>query len=135
MAIETAIVTPVLLLMIVGAFQVSMAVARQSELQSAASEATAIALAIHPTTQAQANTIKGIIQASTGLAANQVTVLWKYRCGTATTYVATSGTCSAGVEQSTFLQIQMVATYTPFWANMGVSRPVNYSVTRTVQVG
>ena len=41
MLIETAIVAPVLVLMSLGAFQVSTMVARQSELQSAVAEASA----------------------------------------------------------------------------------------------
>ena len=135
MVIETAIVAPVLVLMAVGSFQVSAMVSRQSELQSAAAEATAIALATHPTTQAQVDTIKSVIRASTGLADNQVTIAWKYRCGTTASYVATSGTCGTGVEESTFLQITMTATYTPLWTSFGVSSPLNYNVVRTVQLG
>ena len=42
MMIETAIVAPVLILMSMGAFQVSQVVARQTELQNAAAEASAI---------------------------------------------------------------------------------------------
>ncbi|MCB2056947.1 MAG: pilus assembly protein, partial [Novosphingobium sp.] len=39
MLVETAIVAPVLVLMSMGAFQVSQVVARQTELQGAAAEA------------------------------------------------------------------------------------------------
>ena len=48
MAIETAIVAPVLAMLSVGGFEVSAMVARQTELQSAASEAEGIALAASP---------------------------------------------------------------------------------------
>ena len=46
MAIETAIVAPVLVLMAFGSFQVSSMVARQTELQSAAAEAAAPTAAV-----------------------------------------------------------------------------------------
>jgi Flp pilus assembly protein TadG len=45
MAIETAIVAPVLALMAIGSFEVGSMVSRQQELQSAASEAESIILA------------------------------------------------------------------------------------------
>ncbi|NCU11657.1 MAG: pilus assembly protein, partial [Sphingomonadaceae bacterium] len=48
MVIETALVAPVLVLLSLGAFQISGVIARQTELQSAASEAAAIALASPP---------------------------------------------------------------------------------------
>lgn len=44
MAIETALVTPVLVVMTLGGFEASAMVARQSELQSAVAEATSLSL-------------------------------------------------------------------------------------------
>ena len=134
MAIETAIVAPVLALMAVGAFQVSAMVARQSELQSAAAEAEAIALAAVPETQAQVDTIRNVIKASAGLTDDQVTITRVYRCTNNTVYVTSAASCASGAEVSSFLRIAMTDKYVPQWTRLGIGRPITYRVTRTVQV-
>ena len=134
MAIETAIVAPVLALMSVGAFQVSAMVARQSELQSAVAEAEAIVLAVPPTTQAQIDTVKSVIMASTGLPTSKVTVSKVYRCDSIETYAVSAAECGATAEVSTFLRIYMTDTYTPQWTELGVGEPLVYRVTRTIQL-
>ena len=134
MAIETAIVAPVLALMSVGAFQVSAMVARQSELQSAVAEAEAIVLAVPPTTQAQIDTVKSVIMASTGLPSSKVTVSKVYRCDSIETYAVSAAECGATAEVSTFLRIYMTDTYTPQWTELGVGEPLVYRVTRTIQL-
>lgn len=133
-AVETAIVAPVLLLMSLGGFQVSMMIARQNELQSAAAEAAAIVMAAQPDTQAKVDTIENVIATSAGLDADQVTITRLVRCGTAPSYVADGSLCSNGVEVSTFLRIAMTDTYTPAWTQVGVGGPLTYRVTRTVQL-
>lgn len=134
MAIETAIVAPVLVLMSVGAFQVSEMVARQNELQSAAAEAEAIVLAKMPDSQSEIDTIKAIIMASADLTADQVTITTVVRCNSAANYVASAAACGANDEISTFLQIFMTDTYTPQWTEFGVGEPLVYRLTRTVQL-
>lgn len=134
MAIETAIVTPVLALMALGSFQVSAIVARQQELQSGAAEAAGIALASSPTTQAQRDTLKSIIQTSLGLPASKVTVSNVYRCGTATTYVNALTDCGSGIITSTYVKIVVTDTYTPQWTRLGIAKPIVMTVTRTVQI-
>lgn len=131
--IETAIVAPVLIMMSLGAFQVSQIVARQTELQEAASEAAGIALASAPETSAERTTLKGIIVASTGLTDAQVSVTEKFRCGTATTYVDSASSC-VGVKAANYLLIQLDDTYTPIWANWGVGGNLNFNVNRYVMV-
>lgn len=134
MAIETAIVAPVLALMSVGGFEVSTMVARQSELQSAASEAEAIALAVAPETESQRNTVKQVIMASTGLTASQVTLSTVYRCGAATVTVTTSNSCGSGVQVATYLRMVLTDRYTPTWTEFGIGDTLDYNVTRTVMV-
>ena len=73
-AVETAIVAPFLLLMSLGAFQISMLVARQTELQSALADAQAIALASDPDTAAERTVLQNVIMTSTGLPMENVTV-------------------------------------------------------------
>lgn len=133
MIIETAIVTPVLLLMSMGAFQISQVVARQTELQNAAAEASAIALASPPDSATKRSVLKNIIVVSTGLAANKVTISAKFRCGSATTYVDSANSC-VGTKVSEFVLIQLDDTYTPVWTQWGLSKPLQFNVDRYVMV-
>lgn len=135
MAIETAFVAPILLLLSLGGFQASSMIARQTELQTAVSEAAQIALAAPPDTAAKRTTLRDIVKTSTGITNNNnVLVTDEYRCGTTATRVATN-TCGSGVAVTTYVKIAVTATYTPSWVEFGVGSPINYSVTRWVIVG
>ena len=133
MALETALVAPVLMALAVGGFDASQLVARQTELQSAAAEAAAIVRATAPETSAERTTIGNIVATSTGVARANVTVAEIYRCGTATDYVTTD-TCGAG-PKSTYIRVTIVDEKTPLWATFGIGGPVAYNVSRTVQIG
>ena len=132
--IETAIAAPILALMGLGAFQVSQAYARQHELQTGADDAAAMALAGWSSNTGDTVAIKEVLKRTLGLADNQVTITTKYRCGTATDYVDDKATCAATDIVTTYLKVQLTDTYTPMWADFGVSEPINYNVQRTVLV-
>lgn len=133
MLVETAIVAPLLVLMSIGSFQVSQVIARQSELQSAMAEASAIALSAPPNTAAKRTVLKNVIVASTGLDAQKVTVSEKFRCGTATSYVDSADSCvDPGV--ASFVLIQLQDTYTPGWTEWGIGEPLQFNVNRYVMV-
>lgn len=132
-AVETAIVTPVLLLMALGSFEGSMMFARQMDLQNAAAEASQLALAAAPTDEAARATVKAVIQTSTGLSADKVSVLERYRCDTQDAYVEQSTDCTS--HYSRFIRIQITDTYTPSWAQITGMSAINYNVVRMVQVG
>lgn len=132
--IEVAVVAPVLVMLSAGAFEASSMVARQSELQSALSEATQIVIAASPTTQAELNTIEDVVEASTGLADGKVTLSPIYRCGTTATMVTVDGSCVDPVTQSSYIRIQVSDTYTPLWTSFGFGSDVDYSIDQTVQV-
>ena len=134
MAIETAFVTPLLLLMALGSFQVSSMVARQSELQTAAQEAAAIGLAQIPQTSEDLDTIAGILRASTGLAEDEVDVTLSYRCGNDEDRVASSATCDENDQVWTFVTIRLATDYRPIWTRWGIGSDVPLTVERTVQV-
>ena len=134
MAIETAVVAPVLAMMIVGTFEVSSMIARQVELQSAASEAEAIALAAKPDTAAKLATLKNVIMTSTGLSAAHVTVTNKYRCSDAAVLVTTDTACGSGVAVWTYVDMGLTTTYTPTWTHWGFGQPVDYNVRRQVMI-
>lgn len=131
MLVETALVAPALVLLCLGAFQVSGIVARQTELESAAAEAAAIALASKPDTVEERTTIKNVIVASTGLASNQVTISAAYRCGTGSSYKTAKSSCTSG-QVSSYALISLSDTYTPAWTKMGIGSPITYRVRRYV---
>ncbi len=135
MIIETALVAPVLVLMSLGAFQVSGVIARQAELQSAAGEAAAIALAVPPDTIAKRAVLKNVVLASTGLPASKVAVSVVYRCDAQTTFTANLQNCDSATVVSSFVRIRLVDTYTPAWTSFGVGSPINYDVINYVMIG
>lgn len=132
--IETAIVLPVLLLMCLGAFEVSMVVARQSELQGAAAEAAAIALAAKPDTSEKVATVKQVIETSTGLAAGSVGLETVYRCQGLEGFHPSAASCVTGTYAWRYLQIDMHDSYAPLWTRFGIDQPVDYNVRRYVMV-
>lgn len=133
-AIETAIIAPILALLCVGAFQASMMVVRQSELQSVAEEAQAIVLASSPDTEAEMSVLKQVIVASSGLSEDRVTLAKVYRCDSDPSFVTSGENCEEGSEISTFVRITLTDTYTPQWTEMGIGGPINYNVVRAVQL-
>ncbi|MGB3796361.1 MAG: TadE/TadG family type IV pilus assembly protein, partial [Alteraurantiacibacter sp.] len=147
MAIETAFVAPILLVMALGGFEASSMVARQTELQSAAAEAAAVARAVAPESASDRSTVRDIVATSlcgkttpvvTDGAASCGTVTVDvdpiYRCGTATAYVTAADSCGGATEYK-FIKVDITDTYSPIWAEWGVGSAVSYDVSRTVQVG
>lgn len=131
-AIETALVAPLLLLMSLGAFQISMLVARQTELQSALAEAEAIALASDPDTAAERTVLQNVIMTSTGLPMENVTVEDAFRCGDSTSYTALASSCATGTVMSSFVKIRITDTFNPAWTSFGVGSAVQFDQTRYV---
>lgn len=129
MVIETAIVAPVLVLMSLGAYDVSRLLAKQSELDAIAEQGAGIALASKPDTSAKRSTLQQILVASSGLSSSDVTVTEAYRCNSATAFVTSSSSCSSGVV-SNFVRISLTTTLTPTWTQFGVGSPITYRVNR-----
>ena len=140
MAIETGIVASALTLLSLGSFQISSLVARQSELEGAAAEAGAIALAAKPDTNDKLNTIETILMNSTGLPNNKVSVSYRWRCGDEGTMTSNRESCSWDGDDDDpdrrwkFVRIQLNDTYTPVWRRFGLGSAVNIQVDRTVQI-
>ena len=136
MVIETAIVTPVLVLMSLGAFQVSSLVARQSELDSAAAEGAAIAIASPPNNTAKRTTLQQVVTASAnGKPTNtaEVTVTAAYRCNSSATYITDPALCASGSVISNFVKIYITETYTPTWVQYGIASAITFRTTRYVE--
>ena len=132
-AVETVLVMPALLAMALGAFEVSRMIARQTELQAAMAQASSVALATEPTSDARRATLQGILQTSTGLGANNITLIAAYRCGTATAYVSDATTCGTA-RVSSFLKVTITDSYTPTWTQFGVGSALSFNVTRYVMI-
>lgn len=135
MAVETAIIAPLMVLFSLGAYQVSTLVARQSELQSAMSVAESIALATDPDTTDELNTLKSVISTTTGLAASKVAVAAAYRCNGSTSYVALESTCASGDSVSRYVRVTLTDNYVPIWTEFGVGSNIALRVNRYILYG
>jgi Flp pilus assembly protein TadG len=137
MAIETAIIAPILIVLSLGGVEAGSMVARQSELQSAAAEALSIVQAKPPTTAASRTAIRDILKASTGITDNtKAKVEEIYRCGSTATFDDNGDEehdCGTA-DYSTYIKITLIDTYTPSWTALGVGATINYNVVRTVQI-
>lgn len=147
MAIETAFVAPILLILALGGFEVSSMVARQTELQTAAAEAASVVRAVAPETTEEQTTVRDIVATSlcgsstpsvdAGAATcgnTSVSVAAVFRCGTATAYVTAANTCGSQVEYK-FIQVDISDRYDPVWTSFGVTSGFDYNISRTVQIG
>lgn len=134
MAIETAIVAPILIVLSIGGFEVSSIVTRQSELQSAAAEAVAIVMAASPETQTEIDQIEAVVEGSSGIPEEDVNFTTQYRCDTGELQADTSG-CADENLLTTFIIIDMTDRYEPVWAQFGLGNGLEYNVVRSVQIG
>ncbi len=135
MAVETAIVAPVLATLALGAFDASRILSRQQQLQSAANEASEIVLAAAGGSGVSSANLKSIIDSSLGLSPGQLTIVARYRCDDATTLVSSPPTtCPPSKPVFSYIQLTLTETYNPVWTQFGIGSPVNYNIVRTVQV-
>lgn len=135
MAIETAIVAPVLILMSIGTFEVARMVSRQQELQSAAGEGETIALAVSQAeTATSIATVRDIIAESVGLPADKVILTRFYRCNADETLVSDKSSCASNAVVTSYLKLELRDRYTPVWTQFGVGSTLDYDVERWVQL-
>jgi Flp pilus assembly protein TadG len=135
MAIETAIIAPVLVALSIGGFEIGSIIARQTELQSAAAEAAAIVRAAVPDTSEKRLAIRNVVAASSELQTWQVSVVRIYRCADETSYVTTADECDDGQVVNKFIRLTIWDYYEPIWSQFGVGNSLTFNVTRTVQIG
>lgn len=135
MAIETAIVAPVLVLLAVGSFQVSSVVARQTELQNAAAVAESIALARLPQNPGDLTIIKNVLRTSANLEDDQVDISFVYRCADRADEVASEEECGESETVWTFIRIAIEDDYDPIWNQLGIGSSIRLNVDRTAQIG
>jgi Flp pilus assembly protein TadG len=131
MLIESAIVTPVLILLSLGAYQVSTLVARDSELVGAMAEAESMVLAAELDTEEKRATLKEILVDSTDIPADNISVLQAFRCDASTSYVMTNS-CEVGSKVSSYIKITIEDTYNPIWLKFGIGEPFDYEVERYI---
>ena len=138
MAIETALIAPLLALMALGVFEASSIVSREQQLQSAANEASEVILAAAGGSGIASNDLEDILEASLDLEDPQLAVDERFRCGTGSTLSASlpspSTGCAASQQIYRYVQLTLTDTYTPMWTKFGILSPVQYNVVRTVQI-
>jgi len=140
MAIETAIVAPVLAMMAVGTFEAGSMVSRQQELQSAAAEAETVILAAATGPGADSNEVKDVIEQSLGLAPTAdnpepVKLEQRFRCNDSEELLLDGAGCDPGLPVFQYVLLQVTDTYEPVWTDFfGIGSPVEYNIVRTIQV-
>jgi Flp pilus assembly protein TadG len=132
--IETAFITPVLLIMSIGAYDISRGVARQTELQEVAAEFAAIAMARETVSDAELEQMKEIAVASAGVDEDAVEIVQNTKCGTNPTLRSATYSCLSNEERSLILTITINTVYTPTWTDFGVGGPIQLKVVRSVQI-
>jgi Flp pilus assembly protein TadG len=132
MAIETAIVAPVLILMSLGTFEAGTIVSRQHELQSGAAEGEIIAMAAAQGAVTNADQIRAIIADSLDLSVEKVKVTRMYRCDASINQVSAKDSCPTNSVITSYVNIEIKDTYTPVWTQFGVGGPINFQVNRMV---
>jgi hypothetical protein len=146
MAIETAIVAPVLIVMALGSFEAAVVVSRQQELQSAAAESEIIAVAAASGATSSLTELDDIITASMGLDpvadANKVEVERFYRCDAQAIDPDSPpddpADCDTDpdVEEivTPYIELRLQDSYDPIWTRFGVGGTINFRVTRKVMM-
>lgn len=134
MAVETAIVVPVLALMGLGTFDVSRLVSKQQDLQSAANEATQIILAAANGSGINSDDLHDILVSSLDLQDDQLTISQLFRCDDAATTTTDATSCNTSKPIYEYVKLEITDSYTPVWTNFGVGQTIDYDVQRTVQI-
>ncbi|MDF8331863.1 TadE/TadG family type IV pilus assembly protein [Novosphingobium cyanobacteriorum] len=132
--IEFALLAPMVVLMGLGAVDVSRIVARQAQLQAAVAEAGQIVLASTPDNDTKINAIKTVIANTTGIPTGSITIITVYRCGVDTTFVSLPGYCPVTGEIGKYLQVSVTDTYAPYWTALGVGKPFTMKIKRQIQL-
>lgn len=134
MAIETALVAPMLIIMTLGTFEVGTIVARQHELQSAANEAEIIILATASGATVETSQIKSIIRESVSLPEQNITVERRYRCDSANGKSRYKENCPTNSVITEYVDLSITDRYEPTWTAFGVGQPVTFTVNRSVLI-
>ena len=134
MAIETAFIAPMLMIMTFGIFEVGTVVARQHELQSAANEAEIIIMATNQGATVEVSQLEAIIRNSVDVPDNNITVEREYRCNLNDTKIKIKGNCPTGAFITEYVNLSISDTYEPTWTAFGVGKPITFSVDRSVLI-
>lgn len=133
-AIETAMVAPIVILLALSSADMSKIVSRQQELQSAMGQVEGIALAAGSGATTDTTTLKTMLMQSLSLPSANVTVDKLYRCSANTTLVTAATSCSSSDVVSTYIKVTLTDSYTPIWQRVSKIGTWNFNVQRTVQV-
>jgi Flp pilus assembly protein TadG len=127
--VEFAFAAPVLATLALGSFDAAKMVGRQTELQEVAAEVSGLVMA----GSTDLVELKAVAMSSGNLDQNQASVSEYRLCSNSDVHQSMSYTCPSGEESADMIQVALTDSYTPLWTSFGISGPVNYSVTRSVQ--
>jgi|GEM_PF-7131650 len=130
-ALEFCIVLPVLLLLLLGTFDVSRLIARRVDLQQAVTETVGLAIAQPPQDGQNLAYLQNAAAAAAGVPASNVTVVRQARCNNV---VANTLACPNQSQFALYVSITISGTYTPNWRHFGVSATVPMVVSRTLRI-
>jgi len=131
-AIEFCLTLPVLLMLTVGAYDVSQLISARIALQQALTEVEGLAIA-QPPQGDDFSYLTDALAAAGGVPAANVSVRREISCnGT----VVTSIVCPSVTDhRAIFVVLTLERTYIPTSTHFGVARPVPMRITRTIRVG
>jgi len=134
MAIETALVAPMVILLALSTADFSKIVSRQQELQSAVGQVEGIALASNASASTDTAGLKTMLMQAVSLPSSNVTVEKLYRCGANSALVAASDSCGSSDVVSTYIRVTLTDSYNPIWQRVSKIGTWNFNVQRTVQL-
>lgn len=128
-AIEFCLVLPMLLLMTVGAYDVSRLIAARMDYQQALSEAAGLAMAQPP--QDTNDTLINAVAAAASVPATSVTVTRETRCNNVP--VTTAACPNPSDERSRFFSITVRGSFRPMWTHFAIKTTVPITINRTIR--
>lgn len=131
-AIELALALPILVLLSLGAYDVSRMVEARIDLQQAAAQVTSLALA-RPVAGDDVDHLERIAMEVADLPADKVSVEPKLYCGDVARD-SYSGSCEPGVEQARYLEVELRSSYHPMWRHFGIGETIDMTIARKVRL-
>lgn len=130
-AIEFCLTLPILLMMTVGAYDISQMIATRMDYQQALTEVAGLAIAQPPQGESYGY-LKNAAATAAKVDAEKITITSDYRCNNAS---VTGSTCpNATDERALYVSITVTGNYTPKWQHFGIDASVPMTITRTVRV-
>lgn len=130
-ALEFCIVLPVLLLLLLGTYDVSRLIARRVDLQQAVTETAGLAIARPPRDGESLDYLRDAAAEAAGVPPGNVTLGRQVRCNNV---VADTPACPSQGDFALYVSISISSVYTPSWRHFSVQGNVPMNVSRTMRI-